>query len=290
MGFGTGGAGGRAGLGSAEFAERSRIRAAKNPRAAAGVHGAPGAAGPGGAVQHARRAARLQDGRRYGRSPACARRRHRQQLLRHRGLAARRGRAQRAARAADRPPRRRPGRWLATTPRAGGNRAEYTDGAVSEWYANGPYGLEQGFTVARGWPGAITISLARDGSGRAAARRQHRRARKRAPLRSALSASTPPGRRLPSRLSVSRRPDRARGRRRARPASRSAIDPFVYEETLQYIGTPALGEEPGGVADLARTATRPWWAPLSPRPVPLCVPARHERPLDAAADDLPRRR
>jgi hypothetical protein len=37
----------------------------------------------------------------------------------------------------------------AATPTAYSNRATYARGAVSEWYANGPTGLEQGFTVLR---------------------------------------------------------------------------------------------------------------------------------------------
>ncbi|MFO0579253.1 MAG: FG-GAP repeat protein [Polyangia bacterium] len=34
-------------------------------------------------------------------------------------------------------------------PTARGNRVEYSRGAVTEWYLNGPLGLEQGFTIAR---------------------------------------------------------------------------------------------------------------------------------------------
>ncbi len=36
-----------------------------------------------------------------------------------------------------------------TAPRAGSNRIEYSRGTLTEWYVNGPMGLEQGFTVAR---------------------------------------------------------------------------------------------------------------------------------------------
>jgi hypothetical protein len=36
-----------------------------------------------------------------------------------------------------------------TAPRAISNRIEYSRGALTEWYVNGPMGLEQGFTVAR---------------------------------------------------------------------------------------------------------------------------------------------
>jgi hypothetical protein len=56
----------------------------------------------------------------------------------------------------------------AATPTAYSNRATYARGAVSEWYANGPAGLEQGFTVLRAPAGAgragsdapLTVDLA----------------------------------------------------------------------------------------------------------------------------------
>lgn len=51
-------------------------------------------------------------------------------------------------------------------PRAGANRVTYAHGSLTEWYANGPIGLEQGFTVASR-PGAgsgpLTLSLALSG-------------------------------------------------------------------------------------------------------------------------------
>jgi trimeric autotransporter adhesin len=37
----------------------------------------------------------------------------------------------------------------AAVPTAAGNRVEYRRGALTEWYINGPLGLEQGFTIAR---------------------------------------------------------------------------------------------------------------------------------------------
>ena len=56
--------------------------------------------------------------------------------------------------------------------RAGGNRVVYAGGGLSEWYANGPLGLEQGFTVSRapaGRPsGPLTLSLALSGDVHAA--------------------------------------------------------------------------------------------------------------------------
>ena len=55
----------------------------------------------------------------------------------------------------------------AATPKAIANRVSYSRGAVTEWYVNGPAGLEQGFTVARA-PGRatrapLTLSLALSG-------------------------------------------------------------------------------------------------------------------------------
>ncbi len=54
------------------------------------------------------------------------------------------------------------------TPTANSNRVQYQRGALTEWYVNGPVGLEQGFTV-QNRPGAsngqpLTIALALDGS------------------------------------------------------------------------------------------------------------------------------
>ena len=130
-------------------------------------------------------------------------------------------------------------------PRAGKNRVDYAHGAVSEWYANGSYGLEQGFTVARGRPGGLTIALA-EGGGRP---RLRGGSIELAPgLRyGALVAVDAAGRRLPSRLAVSDgrvllEVDAARARFPVR------IDPFVYEETLSYSAQPSLGEAPGGAA------------------------------------------
>ena len=52
-------------------------------------------------------------------------------------------------------------------PRASANRVRYARGAVAEWYANGPLGIEQGFDVAaRPGPaaGPLTLSLALSGN------------------------------------------------------------------------------------------------------------------------------
>jgi hypothetical protein len=56
-------------------------------------------------------------------------------------------------------------------PRARGNRVEYAHAGLNEWYANGPLGLEQGFTLARA-PGGdarepLTLSLTLSGNARA---------------------------------------------------------------------------------------------------------------------------
>lgn len=56
-------------------------------------------------------------------------------------------------------------------PRAHGNRVMYARGGLSEWYANGPLGLEQGFTLTRAPTGdtgkPLTLSLALSGDVRA---------------------------------------------------------------------------------------------------------------------------
>jgi hypothetical protein len=54
---------------------------------------------------------------------------------------------------------------LPTAPAARLNRVEYRRGALTEWYVNGPVGLEQGFTIAEpvgrsnGWPLTIALGL-----------------------------------------------------------------------------------------------------------------------------------
>jgi hypothetical protein len=57
-------------------------------------------------------------------------------------------------------------------PRAQGNRVEYAHAGLNEWYANGPLGLEQGFTLARAPRGdasePLTLSLTLSGNARAA--------------------------------------------------------------------------------------------------------------------------
>src|SRR5262245_2825978 len=47
----------------------------------------------------------------------------------------------------------------AVAPQAAANRVEYPRGALTEWYVNGPLGLEQGFTLARPPAGKATAPL-----------------------------------------------------------------------------------------------------------------------------------
>ncbi len=58
------------------------------------------------------------------------------------------------------------------TPGAKANRVVYARRGVSEWYANGPLGVEQGFTVARAPAGSaaapLTLAMALSGDARAA--------------------------------------------------------------------------------------------------------------------------
>ena len=58
-------------------------------------------------------------------------------------------------------------------PRAHANRVTYTHGRVTEWYANGPLGLEQGFDVrtppATTAGGQLTLVLGLHGNARARA-------------------------------------------------------------------------------------------------------------------------
>ena len=65
----------------------------------------------------------------------------------------------------------RPGAVRAATPTSRANRVTYDRGWIQEWYANGPVGLEQGFTVARPPVGAargpLQLSLAITGGARA---------------------------------------------------------------------------------------------------------------------------
>jgi FG-GAP repeat len=63
----------------------------------------------------------------------------------------------------------------AATPRAASNRAYYARGGLDEWYANGPAGLEQGFTLerapARRRTGPLTLAIDLSGVARASVER-----------------------------------------------------------------------------------------------------------------------
>ena len=57
-------------------------------------------------------------------------------------------------------------RVAAAAPQANKNRVEYRRGALTEWYVNGPVGLEQGFTIQRRpgkANGPLTIALETSG-------------------------------------------------------------------------------------------------------------------------------
>jgi hypothetical protein len=60
------------------------------------------------------------------------------------------------------------GAVAAVTPRADANRVSYAHPGIDEWFANGPLGLEQGFTLARApagrQTGPLTLSLATSGN------------------------------------------------------------------------------------------------------------------------------
>jgi hypothetical protein len=97
----------------------------------------------------------------------------------------------------------------AVPPRAAANRVSYVRGGLTEWYANGPLGIEQGFTVQR--PSAtpagarLQLRLALSGNERASLAERDLGVVLRGPGGHALrygtvSASDAAGRELPSRL------------------------------------------------------------------------------------------
>lgn len=124
-------------------------------------------------------------------------------------------------------------------PGVSANRVTYAHGSMSEWYANGPLGIEQGFDVATRphGAGALTISLALSGglnarlahgsvllSGRGVSLRY-----------GGLVAADTRGRTLPARLAV------VRGHILIRVDDRRAryplhIDPFVEQAKLEAVG------------------------------------------------------
>ena len=139
-------------------------------------------------------------------------------------------------------------------PRARANRVVYRRGGVSEWFVNGPAGLEHGFTLA-GRPGgarrgALTLSLALTGVSGARVDRDRRGvtlrgARGEGSLRYAgLWASDARGRMLPARLRVAgaRLLVSVDDRRARYPLT---IDPFFEEAAKLTAGDGAVGDDLG---------------------------------------------
>jgi uncharacterized protein (DUF2141 family) len=134
-----------------------------------------------------------------------------------------------------------PGAAAAATPEAAANRVEYRRGALTEWYLNGPLGIEQGFTLASApGPGAgkpLTLAFAlsgnlaasADGTGKGAILS---RADGTAALRyRGLVANDATGRELPSWLEV----DGARLRLRVDDTGARyplVVDPFIERARL----------------------------------------------------------
>ncbi|MCW2971525.1 MAG: hypothetical protein JWO23_2652 [Solirubrobacterales bacterium] len=134
-------------------------------------------------------------------------------------------------------------------PSVSGNRVSYAHGQLSEWYLNGPLGLEQGFTFARAPSGAaagpLTLSLALSGRVRASPVRGGASVILSGPDRSSLRyggllATDARGRTLPSRLALAK--DRLLLRVDTRGASFPVrIDPLVADGRL-----PPVSDEAGG--------------------------------------------
>jgi FG-GAP repeat len=132
----------------------------------------------------------------------------------------------------------------AVAPRASANRVTYPRGALTEWYANGPLGLEQGFDVAARPPagsGPLTLSLSF--SGGLAAHLEHGSVLlegDRAKLRyGALTVTDADGRTLPSSLAIS-------GRRvEIRIDDHGAAYPLRIDPLLQQAELTASGGETG---------------------------------------------
>ena len=132
-------------------------------------------------------------------------------------------------------------------PSAGGNRAVFARGTLEEWYANGPLGIEQGFTVGRplgsAAQGPLTLSIALAGNAPASLAADRRSVRFAGPhgtwLRyGGLSATDAGGRALHSWLEL------AGARIRLRVDARGArfplrIDPLVQSELAAGEGAQA---------------------------------------------------
>jgi hypothetical protein len=132
-------------------------------------------------------------------------------------------------------------RLPAVAPSSAGNRVAYAHPGVSEWYANGPLGLEQGFTVERAPTGGgpLTLAMGLSAGARpvvAADGRSARFGRGRSALRyTGLRATDARGRVLASRLETTA------GRLLVRVDARHAIypiqiDPWMLGEKVKGSG------------------------------------------------------
>jgi trimeric autotransporter adhesin len=98
----------------------------------------------------------------------------------------------------------------AVAPLAQANRVDFRRGGVDEWYANGPLGIEQGFTLAArprvSDNGPLTLSLALSGNARRAVSRGSTAVSFTAPGAAlayrGLGATDARGRRLPARMEL----------------------------------------------------------------------------------------
>jgi hypothetical protein len=145
----------------------------------------------------------------------------------------------------------------AVAPRAAANRVSFAHPGVGEWYANGPLGLEQGFTLARrptGGRGPLTLSLALSGNARSVVGADGRsvlfeRSGRRVAAYGDLSASDARGRPLHAWLSI------GAGQLLVRVEDRGAvyplrIDPFVQAAKLTALPSGAnLGLSVAASAD-----------------------------------------
>ncbi len=136
----------------------------------------------------------------------------------------------------------------AVTPKGKANRVVYRRGDLSEWYANGPLGLEQGFTVARpparAAAGPLTLSIATSGNVHASLASGGRgirfvRSGRTVFVYGSLSASDARGRPLQSWLGLSN------GRILLHVNTHGArfpvhIDPFVHQGE-KLVGGPLIG-------------------------------------------------
>jgi hypothetical protein len=192
-------------------------------------------------------------------------------------------------------------------PRAEANRVSYAHGGLSEWYVNGPLGVEQGFTVFRRPATAadtsLELSVAVSGDARATlhgGREVVLHAQDGQTLRyGELSASDATGRRLPSRIvlrdgAILLRVQTARARfpltvdplieqeERPVPSGEQGEGRFGFSIALSADGTTALVGAPGdgGFSGAAWVFTRTGstWAQQGPR---LTAPGQPAEPEEA---------